>query len=493
MTQLLPDRQVRPELYNRDALFIGGRWSRRPDRVPLEIQDPFSEEVIGSVPTADERDAEEAIQTAVSAFRSNPWQRLSFAERGEVLAKVGDELVARNDDLVDTYVHDMGGLRTFGQYLAVVGQQVFGEHAVFGRRLSDEPERRDNGADRTLILREPVGPVLAIVPWNAPIALAAVKLAPALLAGCPVVVKVSPEDPTASFLIAEALEAAGVPEGMVSFLPATPQQLGDIARRKEFRHISFTGSTASGRTIMHSAAENITRLTLELGGKSAGILLEDLEPADAAQIILPGCLAQSGQVCTTYSRLLVPASREQEWRDALVATFEALPIGDPDDEATMFGPLINDLHRRRVEGYIAVAREEGARVLTGGGRPASQPTGFFVEPTLIDNVTNDMRIVREEVFGPVITVQTYTDLDDAVEVANGTDFGLAAGVFTHDIDRGVALGRRLEAGNVSINNFGACLDQPFGGYKTSGLGREGGMEGVLDHTEIKQIRVTNTY
>jgi aldehyde dehydrogenase (NAD+) len=490
MTDVMPARTTRPELFNKDALFIGGRWTRRSDRESLEIVDPYSEQVIGTVPAADAQDAEEAIQTAVKAFESNPWQKMSLIERGEVLKRVGDELVVRSDDLVETYIHDMGGLRTFGQYMAVTGQAIFAEHAEFARRLSeDDSAPRVNGNDRTMVLREPVGPVLAIVPWNGQVALGAVKIAPALLAGCPVVVKVDHLDPTASFVIAEALEAAGVPEGMVSILPGSPQHLGDIVSRPEFRHISFTGSSATGRHIMSSAAKNITGVTLELGGKSAGIMLEDFDPATAGPIILPGCLAQSGQVCTTYSRLLVPASREQAWRDALVAIFEGLTIGDPDDLATNFGPLITDAHRQRVAGYVDIARNEGATILTGGGPVADQPTGYFYAPTLIGDVDSSMRIVREEVFGPVITVQTYNDLDDAVAQANATDFGLAAGVFTQDIDLGVSLGRRLEAGNVSINNFGACLLQPFGGYKTSGLGREGGLEGVLEHMEIKQIRI----
>jgi len=479
------------DIFTRQSLFIGGRWVNAAQRQRIDIVDPFTEQVIGSVPRADASDADEAIAAAVQASKSSPWLQMSFRERGEVLHRIGDELEARNGEIVEAYVHDLGGLRAFGPHITRQAAGVFREHLRFAEQLADS-EWRENGGERNLIVREPAGPVLAIVPWNAPLSLAAVKIAPALLAGCPVVVKVAPEDPIASFVLADAIQAAGVPEGMVSFLPAGRSAIGDIAKRPEFAHIAFTGSTSSGVQIMRSAAENITAVTLELGGKSAGIFLDDAEPAECAPLVVVASLAQSGQVCTTYSRLLVPESRKQEWIDTLVATFEGLKIGDPDDESTTFGPLVTDTHRATVESYIEIARGEGATVLTGGKRPESQITGYFVEPTLLTDVTNNMRIVQEEVFGPVITLQTYQTLDEAVELANCTDFGLAAGIFTADVDQAIAIAHRIEAGAVAINNFAASVIQPFGGYKKSGLGREGGLENVESLMEIKQIRMPMT-
>ncbi|MBF6472462.1 MULTISPECIES: aldehyde dehydrogenase family protein [Nocardia] len=475
------------DLFNRSKLFIGGRWTSSSTRGTIEITDPYSEEVIGAVPEANAADTDAAIAAAVRALRDNPWQRMSFDERGDVLARVAELLVERNTDVETTYIKDQGGIRSFAAYIAGQAADIFAEHKKFSGELYAE-QWRENGGERNLIKREPVGPVLAIVPWNAPLVLAAVKLAPALLAGCPVVMKAAVEDPSVSFILAEVLEAAGVPEGMVSILPGNPDALGDIAARPEFAHIAFTGSTASGRRIMHTAADNITDVVLELGGKSAGIFLDDLDPAHGAQLVIPGSLAQSGQVCTTYSRLLLPESRRDEWIGTLIATFQSLPVGDPDDPATVIGPLISAGHRDRVEGYIQSARDEGATILTGGKRP-NLPHGYFVEPTLITDVTPEMRIVREEVFGPVITVQSYRNLDEAVEIANSSEFGLGAGIFTADTDAGLALAPRLQAGNVAINNFGACLMQPFGGYKSSGLGREGGIENVEHLLAFKQVRM----
>ena len=489
MTQNL-EATTTDELFTRTKLYIGGRWTSSPLSGTIDIIDPYTEEVIGSVPEATAADTDAAIAAAVQAMHNNPWQRMSFIERGDVLARIAELLVERNDDIESTYIKDQGGLRAFAPFIANQTAGIFAEHRKFAEMLQEQ-EWRESAGERNLLLREPLGPVLAIVPWNAPLVLAAVKLAPALLAGCPVVMKVATEAPSVSFILAEILEQAGVPEGMVSILPGDPDVLGNISSRSEFAHIAFTGSTSSGRRIMHDAADNITDVTLELGGKSAGIIFEDLDPADGAPLIVPGSLAQSGQVCTTYSRLLVPASRQQEWISTLVETFAALPVGDPDDPATMIGPLISAKHRDIVEGFIRSAREEGATILTGGGR-ADRSHGYFVEPTLITDVRPEMRIVREEVFGPVITVQPYNDLDEAIEIANSSEFGLAAGIFTSDIDAGLRLAPRLQAGNVAINNFGACLAQPFGGYKNSGLGREGGFENVQHLLTFKQVRMPMT-
>ncbi|WP_313503300.1 aldehyde dehydrogenase family protein [Corynebacterium variabile] len=480
----------RPELFTRDSLFLGGEWVPKPDNPRIDIVNPADEEVIGSVPAAGPAEVDEAIRIAVEASRSNPWHELSFVERGEIIGRIGDELAARADDLAESYIFDQGGLRSFAGYIVPQAVGIFTEHRNIAKELPAEPVWREAGGERNLITYEPAGPLLAIVPWNAPIILAAVKIAPALLAGDPVVVKVAPENPSASYILAEAIAAAGVPAGMISFLPGRSSGMGNISARPEFAHVAFTGSTEAGVGIMKSAAENITGVTLELGGKSPGIFLEDIDPVDGARLVIPGSLGQSGQVCTTYSRLLVPESRQDEWTQTLSAVFSSLKVGDPAEEDTVIGPLASPSDRDRVERYLAIAREEGATILTGGQRPEGLDKGYYVEPTLVTDVTDDMRIVREEVFGPVITLQTYTDIDDAVRIANDTSFGLAAGIFTSDPEKAAAtIAPQLEAGNISINNFGACLVIPFGGYKKSGLGREGGVENVYELMETKQIRM----
>jgi acyl-CoA reductase-like NAD-dependent aldehyde dehydrogenase len=480
---------MKTELFTRDELYIAGEWVPAGDRPRLPIIDPYTEQQIGSVPEATIADAEAAIEAAAQAFRSGPWRQVSYAERADLLARVADILEERVDDIVETYVHDLGGVRAYGVGVAARTNSILRSHRDYVGALETIETTVPVDGMEVVIAREPVGPLLAIVPWNAPLVLAVVKIAPALLAGCPVIVKVSPETPTVTWILAEAFHEAGLPAGMISFLPAGRDSLGNIAARPEFGHVSFTGSTASGTRIMEAAAQNIVDVTLELGGKSAAIILPDLNPAAAAPLIIRGSLGQSGQVCTTYSRILVPESRAEEWTTAIAQIFASSRIGDPDDTTTTFGPLVSESHRSTVERYIAAARADGATIVTGGGRPSGEPTGFFVEPTLISDTQPDMSVVQEEIFGPVTVVQTYRDIDDAIRIANATPFGLGAGVFTEDVDAGLEVARRLEAGNVSVNGSGACLTLPFGGYKKSGLGREGGLQGVTDLLETKQIQI----
>jgi aldehyde dehydrogenase (NAD+) len=474
--------------FERDKLFIGGEWVEPASQSRIDLVDPATGEVIGSVPRATEPDVDRAVRCAVEEFRSGSWRDLSYADRAAHLARLADEIEVRADEIATVYAHDFGGLRRIGRALAVRSALLLRTHADYVERLPQEPERRLLGGVEALVIHEPVGPVLGIVPWNSTLPITIIKLASALLAGCPIVIKIAAESPLNSFLIGDALEAAEIPRGLVSLLPADPESLGNITGRPEFRHVSFTGSTAAGIGIMKQAAENVTRVTMELGGKSPAIILDDFDPSEAAALY-GGTMGQAGQVCTTYSRLLVPRSREQEWRAALTDFYSGLTVGDPVDDRTEVGPLLTARHWERVAGFVESARQDGATVLTGGGRPAHLSGGFYFEPTLIADVTQEMQIVRDEVFGPVITLQAYDTIDDAVALANDTDFGLAAGIFTHDRAKALAISARLDAGAVSINAAGACTFMPFGGYKKSGLGREGGLEGVLALLEIKQIQL----
>jgi acyl-CoA reductase-like NAD-dependent aldehyde dehydrogenase len=302
-----------------------------------------------------------------------------------------------------------------------------------------------------------------------------------------VVVKVDVHTPLSAFLLAEVFEDIDTPPGLISFLPASRDVAKYLVAHPGIKHVSFTGSTQVGKEVMKSAADNMTRVTLELGGKSAAILLDDFEPS-SAPALYPGCLAQTGQVCTTFSRLLVPASRAQEWEEALAQVFSSLTIGDPSAPETMIGPLVSRQQLDTVQRYAEIAREEG-RIVTGGRRPAHLERGFWFEPTLVTDVGPTARITREEVFGPVIVLMAYEDIEEAIRLANDSDYGLAAGIFTAEVERALEIAPRLAAGVVSINNFGANFLEPFGGVGASGIGREGGREGIEEFLEAVQIQL----
>lgn len=473
-----------------DKILLGGEWVASSGNDWIQVQNPATEEILGVVPHATADDADRAIAAAARAFERGPWPRMTSAQRAEVLARVVEGIRARSDEFADLYTRDQGGLAAFAPYMGHIAATIASNFVDRGRKLSEGPEDRNTPVGRALIFREPVGPVAAIVPWNAPLILTMVKIAPALIAGCPVVVKVSPESPLVSFPLGEVFAEAGFPPGVVSFLPGGRELGQHMVAHPGIRHVSFTGSTAAGQAVMRSAADNLTRLTLELGGKSAAIVLDDMEPEDFLPQVLPACLGQSGQVCTTQSRILVPKSKHVRFRDALADFFSSLPVGDPSDPATMVGPLVSGAQLERTERYVQVAREDGGIIVTGGRRPSHLDRGYFHEPTLVDGVTNDMRIAREEVFGPVISLLTYDSDEEAIRIANDTDFGLANGVHTRDVDRGVAVAMRLQSGTVSINDSGCVMTEPWGGMKKSGLGREGGLEGIEAYLEHRQIQLT---
>lgn len=462
------------------APLIGGRRAALSARPALDVIDPTTGSLITQIERATIEDAEAAAQAAVAAFEHGPWPTLSFARRAEAIERLTHALAARSDQIADAYVRDQGGLISFAPYQFAVVKDILDDVVRLGREFDDEEWRGD-----VLVRRVPMGPVLASVPWNAPIILAIVKLAPALLAGCPVIVKSDPLAPLAALVLAEALEEAEFPEGVVSLLIGG----GDIGRHlvahAGIANVSFTGSTSVGREVGKSAMDHFARTTLELGGKGAAIVLDDMDPADAAQLIWGSCLIQSGQVCTTSSRILVPADRYAEWVDALGELFDGFTVGDPADAATQIGPLISEGQLESVDRYVRTARAEGARIVTGGA-PLDRP-GYFYPPTLVADATSDMEIVTEEVFGPVIVVLPYADEDDAVRITNDTHYGLANAVFTNTPSRALALGRRLRSGTVSINAFGSAMTQPFGGFGASGQGREGGPEGIEEFLEVQQI------
>jgi len=328
----------------------------------------------------------------------------------------------------------------------------------------------------------------AITPWNGPLSSPAIKIGPALATGCSVVLKPPPETPLIAYLLADAFEAAGLPEGVLSVLPGDRETGAHLVRHPQVDKIAFTGSTAAGRAIMADCAQRIARVTLELGGKSAAIVLDDADVEAVLRTVIPMAMTVNGQLCIAQSRVLVPRSREVEYRDALAAALAQLPVGDPFDPATQIGPLVSERQRDRVEGYLKVAADEGAQVF-GGARPAALGAGYYVSPALLAGVDNGMRVAQEEIFGPVIALIAYDSEDEGVRIANDSIYGLSGSVWTADRDRGVAIARRIRTGMVSINGAPQSWGTPFGGYKQSGVGREMGPEGLLAFHELKSIAI----
>jgi acyl-CoA reductase-like NAD-dependent aldehyde dehydrogenase len=341
------------------------------------------------------------------------------------------------------------------------------------------------------IRREPVGVVAAIVPWNMPQFLIVTKLIPALLAGCPVVLKPAPESPLDALLLAELIAESGLPPGLVSVLPGDNTVGESLVKHPGVDKVSFTGSTAAGKAVAAACATGLKRVSLELGGKSAAVILDDADPAAVATGVRSASLSNSGQICNALTRILVPASRAVEYVDALAAEMQSMVVGDPADPATQVGPLVAKRQQDKVRGYIESGQHQGARLVTGGRQmPAGVDTGWYVTPTLFSDADNSMRIAREEIFGPVLTVIPYADEDDAVRIANDSDYGLAGSVWTNDIDRGIAVAERVRTGTFGVNQ-GYTMDPfaPFGGVKGSGYGRELGREGIDGYTDTKSIAV----
>ncbi|MET0366197.1 MAG: aldehyde dehydrogenase family protein, partial [Sphingobium sp.] len=352
-----------------------------------------------------------------------------------------------------------------------------------------EDVRPSNGfmSSHAVVVREAVGVVAAIAPWNGPLGSLLIKLAPALAAGCTFIMKPSPETPLEAFLLAEAAEEAGLPEGVVNLLPADRDVSEMLVRHPGIDKVAFTGSTGAGMQIASICASRMARYTMELGGKSAAIVLDDYDPAALGPAIAPLITLLCGQVCINFSRVLVPRAKHDAYVESLAAAMQATVVGDPFDAGTAMGPLAMKRHHAKVGSYIAQGVSEGARIATGGGRPGGLNCGFFIEPTVFANATNDMVIAREEIFGPVTAVIPYDSVEEAIHIANDSDFGLSGGVYTQDTDRAYAVARRIRTGHFTQNGRDFDLTNPFGGFKKSGYGREGGPEGLDPFTEVKTV------
>ncbi|UYP18550.1 aldehyde dehydrogenase [Rhodococcus sp. Z13] len=470
-----------------DKLFIGGRWVAPSTDERLEVFSPATEERVGSVPVAGPKDIDAAIAAARTAFDEGPWSRTTPAERAQILGKAVALIEERRAEIAALLTAEMGQPPASVEMMQLTsGLATLNYYAGLGDSFP-WVEERTGTFGRTRVTREPVGVVAAVIAWNVPFFLMINKLGPALLAGCTVVLKPAPETPLTTNLLAEIFTEAGLPEGVLSLVPGGAETGEYLVSHPDIDKITFTGSTAVGRRIGEIAARGLKRCSLELGGKSAAIVLEDADLDSTITMLVMSGLMNTGQACVGQTRVLAPRSRYDEVVEKMVATAAFFPVGLPDTEGAQLGPLISEKQRERVEAYIAKGKEEGARLVLGGGRPAGIETGYYVEPTIFADVDNSMTIAREEIFGPVICVIPYDSVDEAIKIANDSDYGLAGSVYTTDVEKGLEVASRVRTGTYGINWYAFDPGSPFGGYKNSGIGRENGPEGVEAYCETKSV------
>jgi betaine-aldehyde dehydrogenase len=469
-----------------DRLFIGGEWAAPAGTGTIDVISPHTEEVLGRVPEGTEADIDAAVAAARRAFDEGPWPRMTPAERAEIVGRLSAIYAERQQEMADLVTAEMGSpimFSVFGQ--AAIPQMVLQYYVDLAATYTWEEERQGMLGPVT-VTQEPAGVVAAIVPWNVPQFTLMLKLAPALIAGCTVVAKPSPETPLDTFLLAEWIKEAGIPDGVVNIVPAGREVGAHLVAHPDVDKVSFTGSTAAGRKIGAVCGEQLKRVTLELGGKSAAIILDDADLAATIEGFKLAALMNNGQACAAQTRILASRRRYDEVADALATMVGGLAVGDPADYGTEIGPLVAKRQQERVENYIRVGQDEGAKLITGGlNRPHDR--GWYVAPTVFGDVANDMRIAREEIFGPVLVLIPYDDEADAVRIANDSEYGLGGSVWTADVDHGVEVARRIRTGSCGVNMYTLDPNTPFGGYKSSGLGRELGPEGLHAYLEHKSI------
>ncbi|GAA4571084.1 aldehyde dehydrogenase [Planotetraspora kaengkrachanensis] len=470
-----------------DTLFIGGEWVAPAGTGTIDVISPHTEEIVGRVPDGTPADMDRAVAAAREAFDNGPWPRMSMAERAVVVGRLAEIYASRQAELADVITLEMGSPITFSQ-LAQAPQPLgmLQYFAGLGATFPEEEERPGTFGPVT-IRREPVGVVAAIVPWNVPQFVIMTKLAPALVAGCTVVIKPAPETPLDSYLLAEMIREAGIPAGVVNIVAAGREAGEHLVSHPGIDKVAFTGSTAAGRRIAAICGEQLKRCTLELGGKSAAIILDDCDLPSAMGFLSIASLMNNGQACVAQTRILASRHRYDEVVQAVADMVTSQAVGDPADPATGIGPLVAKRQQDRVEGYIRAGLDEGAKAVIGGlDRPFDR--GWYVAPTVFAGATNDMRIAREEIFGPVLTVIPYEDEGDAIRIANDSDYGLSGTVWTADADHGVDVARQVRTGTYGVNMMNTMdPNTPFGGYKSSGLGRELGPEGLSAYLEYKSI------
>ncbi len=471
-----------------DSLFfIGGEWVAPRAAGTLTVTSPFTGKSIATLPAGSAADMDAAVAAARHAFDHGEWPRTSLDERVAVLRRLSGLIGERVEDFAGLVTDEMGCPISLSRGFQSVGAKLALD--AFLELAPDYPwsSIREAVTGRALVVREPVGVVAAVVPWNAPLQISLMKLAPALLSGCTFVLKPDPKTPLNAYLLAELVDGAGVPPGVVNIVPADREASEHLVTHPGVDKITFTGSSVVGRRVASLCGQDLRRVTLELGGKSAAVLLDDADVEAAAESLRIGSFRNTGQVCSLKTRVVVPRAREAEFLDAFTAVVSSMPVGDPRDPDTQLGPLVSEQQRSRVEDYIDAGRAQGARVIMGGGRPAGLDDGWFVEPTIFAGVDPAMTIAQQEIFGPVVSVISYDNEDEAITIANDSSYGLNGSVFTADPAHGVRVARRIRTGTVEVNGSPAGFHAPFGGFKSSGIGREAGHEGFDAYVEIKSV------
>ncbi|MGA7983786.1 MAG: aldehyde dehydrogenase family protein [Burkholderiales bacterium] len=472
-------------MHSRDKFYIGGHWVAPSGKQTIEVHNAGSGEVMGKVPAGDDKDADAAVAAARAALEG--WSHTPAEKRAEWLEKISAGLKARADELAKLIAQEVGmPIKLAGRIQAGLPIANFANYARLLKEFKFE-QRVGN----SLVVREPVGVVVAITPWNYPLHQIALKVAPALAAGCTVVLKPSEVAPFNAFVLAEVIEAAGLPKGVFNLVTGFGPAIGEaLVHHPAVDMISFTGSTRAGKRISEVAAQGVKRVALELGGKSPSVILEDADLAAAVKGTVNGCYLNSGQTCTALTRMLVPASKYEEAAKIAVEVANGFTLGDPLSESTRLGPLSSAAQRERVRHYIHKGVQEGAQLLAGGAeQPEGVPGGYFVKPTVFGKVKPGSVIEQEEIFGPVLSIIAYTDEEEAIRIANDTPYGLAGAVWGKDEAHAQKVARRIRAGQVDVNGGAFNMNAPFGGFKQSGHGREAGTYGLEEFLEYKSLQL----
>jgi betaine-aldehyde dehydrogenase len=480
-------------MHTHETLYIGGEFVAPAGPGTVDVRSPATGALIGRVPDATPADVDRAVAAARAAFDHGPWPRMSPGDRADALGRFNEQLMARLEDLAQVITAEVGSPITFSRTAQTTAATMVLQYYTDLTRGFAFRELRDGVLGKVWVEHEALGVAAAIIPWNVPLFVAINKIAPALAAGCTVVLKPPPETPLFGYLLAEAIQAAELPKGVVNIVAAGREVGEHLVRHPGVDKVSFTGSTLAGRRIGSICGELLRPVTLELGGKSAAILLDDADLETSIAELMPFALMNSGQACIAQTRILVSRARYGAATEALTEALRRETLGDPFAEETSVGPLISARQRDRVEGYIASGREQGARVTIGGGRPAGFEGGNYVEPTLFVDVKNEMRIAQEEIFGPVLCLIPFDDERDAVRIANASRYGLSGSVWSRDHERALALARQVRTGTLTVNGCVLDFAAPFGGFKDSGLGREYGPEGMLAFTEPRSIAMPFDY
>lgn len=471
-----------------DALLIGSEWRPSQGGATVEIISPTTEDIVTTVTTPSVADADAAVTAATDAF-GGAWPNLPVRQRVEITARFCALVEERLEEIAQIWAIEAGIPLRWGRTLHKYAATAAWRGALDAAEQALAPELRTTAVGEVSIEYDPVGPVVAIMPYNGPMATIGSKVVPALLAGSTVVVKAAPESALTMRIVSECAVRAGFPPGVLSILAGDLEVSRRLVADPRVELISFTGGTKAASDILRQSADNLPRTVFELGGKSPAVLLDDVDLDRILRPLVAGAMSGSGQVCATLSRVLVPASRHDEVVDALAGAYRALRIGDPLSPDTDHGPLTNRGAYDRTRRFVDNALTGGAVAATGGRRPEGFDTGWFYEPTLLVNVGENDDVVRQEVFGPVTVVLPYSDVDDAVRLANDSEFGLAGSVFSADREHGLAVARRIRAGSVALNTFGPTMAAPFGGVKKSGWGRECGPEGIREFSAVKQVLI----